>query len=599
MSNELGRIADYSEFNLNYDDLNNKLRIVKKENKFRRASSSRCLTGECRTFAECLDQEVEKVVLFYLRVQGLFAEKAWTLRVSQVSTLQGRHISELSERGIDKLCAEYRLLAGEVLSLLGYLDYNVIKLREIIKRHDTLFDEKIGHVYFSSRLGTGAKNSTLSQLYHQEGLRSIISSLRRGFEELYEAKFALEEGTDSFASSSKVPRITFRNKMKSFSNLEALTSRFTGTSASSVGGAARFQANKSNDSLHLLAQRQSDQSTGAKYGPMSALTNRARSVSELEPILVRLQRSADEVLRNQQKSISETIGLKDPLGVFFSVNDVSQSFDDIALNQGEEIDMEPSEGHGFLQELWSGTLGAQVKRRRYSTAASDLGLFINLMLTCIYMANIYVIAPTSGEYAKLLGMSQSMSGLIIGLQPIASVVGTLIYSLWTNKSFKPPLIACVMCSLIGSVVYGMALQCGSPAMIFIGRLLAGFGGSRGISRRYIADHVPVADRTRASSQFVMANAIGLAAGPTMSSALSALNISYMWTIGGHTIAIVRNETAGSWVMAFLWAFMLFIIVVAFKEPHKKVLLHCFIINIVFDSTSFTALFTVQKHLTYV
>jgi hypothetical protein len=360
-------------------------------------------------------------------------------------------------------------------------------------------------------MGTKSKSSPLSQLYHQEGIRAIIATLRRGFEELHEAKFALLDGSESAVySSSKVPRISFRNKMKSFSNLEHLQLQ---TRAELGGDLSRH--NQSNDSLHLLSQR----SASAKYHSQQPTTKpcwrggRPRSVSEVEPILLKLERSADQVLNNQQKTVGEIIASRDVLGVFFSVNDVSRRYTDINSDTGGEL-AEDSENRGLLHGLWDGSMGADIVKRRYRVAASDLGLFINLLLTCLYMANIYVIAPTSGEYATLLGMSKSMSGLIIGLQPIASLLSTLAYSLWTNHNFKAPLVSCVMCSLLGSIVYGMALQCDSSSMIFVGRLLAGLGGSRGISRRYIADHVSLEDRTLASSQFVMANAVGLAAGPT-------------------------------------------------------------------------------------
>ena len=43
---------------------------VKREFGLRKALSSRSLTGETRTFAEILDQDVEKIVMFYLRAQG-------------------------------------------------------------------------------------------------------------------------------------------------------------------------------------------------------------------------------------------------------------------------------------------------------------------------------------------------------------------------------------------------------------------------------------------------------------------------------------------------------------------------------------------------
>ena len=53
-----------------------------------------------------------------------------------------------------------------------------------------MFDLKMGRIYFDARL-QGGKRSPLLQLYHQEGIRAIISTLRKGFEDLHEAKFDL------------------------------------------------------------------------------------------------------------------------------------------------------------------------------------------------------------------------------------------------------------------------------------------------------------------------------------------------------------------------------------------------------------------------
>ena len=77
------RDKSYSRFNLDYENLNNKLNVVKsrviKTTGMRRASSALSLI-DTRTFAEVLDQEVEKVVLFYIQEQGSIAKKVWQLR---------------------------------------------------------------------------------------------------------------------------------------------------------------------------------------------------------------------------------------------------------------------------------------------------------------------------------------------------------------------------------------------------------------------------------------------------------------------------------------------------------------------------------------
>ena len=126
---------DWWQFNLNYDELNKRLVEVKREFGLRKALSSRSLTGETRTFAEILDQDVEKIVMFYLRAQGDIgqcnftsvvvvrllllthefsfwtpATRLWEMRQRQILNLEGFN---LSVEQIEIMCQKYRDL-GQV-----------------------------------------------------------------------------------------------------------------------------------------------------------------------------------------------------------------------------------------------------------------------------------------------------------------------------------------------------------------------------------------------------------------------------------------------------------------------------------------------------
>ena len=91
---------------------------------------------------------------------------------------------------------------------------------------------------------------------------------------------------------------------------------------------------------------------------------------------------------------------------------------------------------------------------------------------------------------------------------LLALVSCVLYSWWTNYGFKPPLLFSTIMLIVGNLLYAMALQTDSFMLIIIGRLLNGIGGARGINRRYIADHVSLLDRTRASSSFVAVSAVG-------------------------------------------------------------------------------------------
>jgi MFS family permease len=104
-----------------------------------------------------------------------------------------------------------------------------------------------------------------------------------------------------------------------------------------------------------------------------------------------------------------------------------------------------------------------------------------------------------------MGGDESLAGLIIGMNSVAALVSTLIYSYWTSWLYHGPLICATLCQIAGDVVYALALPLGgSLKLVMLGRLLSGFGSARAINRRYIADNFSSHERTAASAMFVTA-----------------------------------------------------------------------------------------------
>jgi len=575
---------------------------VKKQFGMQPHNSLTSLTGETRTFAEILDSEVEKVVLFYLQIQGELAAKLWDMRAKQLAKLQ--YFVSLDQ--IENLCQKYRDLGMEVLQLLEYLDLNVIALRKILRKHDRQFDLRMSHVYFDTRLGGadgsgGAainENSQLVQLYHQEGLRAIIGTIRRGFEDLYEAKEALlvtmkateerknaarslfrgEAGgiavggatgfgggsrTSSFTTGgdpnelrSHLPRIPYLNRINSST---ALSSNDGGGSQrnglrASMCHASTSWLDRMASSSDVYATASSNKSPSSSYANPLALfpffssrvaprtEGMTRSISDLEPLLSQITESANRVMRSQKLTLTEYLASHSAMALEMRVRDMAREDND------EEDD-------GWGQEVTRET--------------SSVGLILMLFATFLYQANQYVIGPTSGMYASMLGESEAMSGLIIGLSPMAALISAVVFSAWTNYSFKSPLIVSLVFLAVGNFLYAIALQNNSVPMLFMGRLLSGLGAPRGIARRYIADYVSLEYRTLASSHFVTASAMGLAIGPLISSLTSFPSNSFTWQTGG--IVLVRYEivTAPGWIMSVLFTMAVFAVMLLFNEPLKS------------------------------
>lgn len=193
---------------------------------------------------------------------------------------------------------------------------------------------------------------------------------------------------------------------------------------------------------------------------------------------------------------------------------------------------------------------------------SEFSNWLNLLSTFLYMASYYIVAPSSATYAEKLGSPPVLSGIIIGMTPIAALVSTVLYSWWTSYSYKAALIFASACSVLGNLLYAAGLPYNSLTMVFVGRLLNGFGSARSINRRYIADTFSRKERTAASAAFVTAGALGMAAGPAIASLVH-------FTIPDNSTNLYwQVENSVGWVMGLVWAIYLLCLVVGFTDPPK-------------------------------
>mmetsp|Transcript_7795 Transcript_7795/g.48330 ORF Transcript_7795/g.48330 Transcript_7795/m.48330 type:complete len:752 (+) Transcript_7795:5453-7708(+) len=194
-----------------------------------------------------------------------------------------------------------------------------------------------------------------------------------------------------------------------------------------------------------------------------------------------------------------------------------------------------------------------------------LGLVLNLMSTALYMVNYNLVTPMIDGLCARLEIPGSWGGVIIGASDITAMLATILYSVWTNKVFKPPLLFAAGCCFVGNVCYSLSFDSQSLTLLLLGRLLNGFGAARGIGRRYIADFVPKHHRTGASAAFVASSTIGMALGPILAAPLSGVRT----TIGiGNAVLHLNEITLGGWVMALVWFLYAATTLFFFQEPTK-------------------------------
>ncbi|ESQ29078.1 hypothetical protein EUTSA_v10023313mg [Eutrema salsugineum] len=185
-------------------------------------------------------------------------------------------------------------------------------------------------------------------------------------------------------------------------------------------------------------------------------------------------------------------------------------------------------------------------------------LLLNLGNTFLYMVNTYIIVPTADDYSMSLGAAATVCGVVIGSMAVAQVFSSVYFSAWSNKSYFKPLVFSSIALFIGNLMYALAYDANSIALLLLGRLCCGLGSARAVNRRYISDCVPLRIRMQASAGFVSASALGMACGPALAGLLQVKFKIFKLTF--------NQSTLPGWVMAVAWLFYLVWLCISFREP---------------------------------
>lgn len=180
----------------------------------------------------------------------------------------------------------------------------------------------------------------------------------------------------------------------------------------------------------------------------------------------------------------------------------------------------------------------------------------------------HTIEPSSAYYAEALGVSDAMSGIMIGLAPWFAMISSVIYSYWTNSNYKHPILFAGMLQFVGNLLYANAYTYQSVGMCLLGRAITGLGAPRVINRRYVADATPFCLRTAASAAFAMATAIGAAAGPGIAILLDSVG-EFEFSLPFLNTQQFNGMTGPGYLMSLIWLIYTVIILFFFGEPVRS------------------------------
>ncbi len=198
-----------------------------------------------------------------------------------------------------------------------------------------------------------------------------------------------------------------------------------------------------------------------------------------------------------------------------------------------------------------------------------LDLWLVLLHTTLYFVNFYGFAMTAGSYTKSINIDEGISGILQAATPIAALLGGFLFNYITrHNTYLWQYYFALSLLITGNLLYYLAETAkastiGAVILLLLGRMLFGIGGSRLMTRKFLAINVQVWAQSKYSAIFVMVSSLGQTCGPGLSSIL--IYVPPRWI--GPTYLAEFNILA--FVFIFIWTFIFLIFVIFFKGSDKK------------------------------
>ena len=200
---------------------------------------------------------------------------------------------------------------------------------------------------------------------------------------------------------------------------------------------------------------------------------------------------------------------------------------------------------------------------------SMLDLYLVYLHTFLYILNYYGLGQTSPDYAASLNLQPSLSGILQAATPVAAIFFGFFINVITKTKYKFPYLLCLSMLVLGNLFYYLAETVKSNnaaalALLILGRMVFGMGGSRLMTRKFIAINVPSSFQSKHSTYLVGFSALGITLGPGISSMLEFVKPT---TIAGTSLTTFNIL---SFVFFFVWLFLFIFFIFVFKGYDKSI-----------------------------
>jgi len=521
---------------------------------------SRASQIEREEFCYVLDKELNKVASFYLDQVRDFDTKLEVLEKEvndekqqelhrAADDLDKEEMQEKANMLLNNFKGAYQELGQELLELNIFVAANITGLRQILIRYDsmirTLDGPPLGQWYIVTRRGTDGK---FESLFIHHGLTLMFEKLKLSLKNLQSVSDEHEVASHIASLSSSFRRLSIQNLNTSIQNMKNSLQR-------------NNRDAEDNSSI--------DNAIELENGFERFIRELSSEMDKIESKLLQAEKAVDVASRGR---MAFTDSLLYTLRYYFLAG--------LVMN---DLLVQPSiirtRGVSLKKEMkffarWKNK--HQVKFELHSTPKKKKEkdfkqylkgpLILNLISQFLYMMNHYIVEPSSTQYIHSLGGHDALSGLLISMSPWAALLSAFVYSLWSNKSYRQPLICSGVLLVCGSLLYSSASKFSSIPLAMAGRFVSGLGAPCGINIRYIADTVPSVHRTAISAIFMTVSALGMSMGPGMAVLLDFLDFNFYLPIYGYVE--VNGMTGPGYLMFILWSIYFIALILKFKDGER-------------------------------
>jgi len=158
--------------------------------------------------------------------------------------------------------------------------------------------------------------------------------------------------------------------------------------------------------------------------------------------------------------------------------------------------------------------------------------FVVMSISFAGFIDYSVVMPSAQSYCEHMGQSNTFYGMSLSAYPLARIVFLPFAGLASDRMSMRLILAFTLClQLIGGITYAIADAADTPALIIVGRLIAGIGSTNiAICQKFVISTSDLASRSKAIATMQAVGFVGIALGPALNFGMQDANVQIVDTV---------------------------------------------------------------------